>query len=226
VIPAYKILEQLPLLPIFYKLDIQGGKLLHAPCKRTVDFPISSGCNALLGFDHTGRLLGRKRQYPLLLQQFQQTSALQASESATSSFPVQQFAYSMGKLRSADSCTGLHNLLDQGYLFDRKLSTAETLLIFCCVHTIFLSLLYNSERLAPSPAKNHWFQKYFSPLYRIAVVLKSTKKKDILIRRNDKPLILAYNQLLKIGKHLLLMLFRGVVKEPHPSRIDDHEVGL
>jgi hypothetical protein len=71
--------------------------------------------------------------------------------------------------------------------------------------------------MAQCPAKNDRFQNNFSPLPRIAAVFRSTKKADILFRRNDISAIQTYNQLHKMNNYLLLMLFRVVVKEPHPS---------
>jgi hypothetical protein len=80
--------------------------------------------------------------------------ALQALESATGAFPVEQFAHCVGKLGTADPAAGFYNLLDQHQFFAGKRATAKSLLISCWMHTIVLSLWYHSEPMAPSPAKN------------------------------------------------------------------------
>jgi len=162
VVPAQKLTEQIALLPALNQLDIQGGKLLHAAGKPAMNLPRFGGRNKLSGGARCTWLFIRKRQNSLAFQPLQKITALPGFEFAAGALPFQQFAYRVGQFKSADSATGLYNLLNQRYLFCGNFSTAEPLLICRCLHAIVLSLLLRSRTMVACPAKNGHSRKKLS----------------------------------------------------------------
>jgi hypothetical protein len=170
VIPAYKILENLALLPGLYQLDLQGQICAYSAGKLCPGWPLSRWRDVSpRPFLWSGLLTLRKLQKPLVFQTSQKLQTLACFESALYTPPLQQFAHRVRKLRSADPGTSLDHFLDQAKLFAGKFPTAESLIFSCGDHARPPLQFSHSKELEQGPEENDNFRKkYWSSLFQIA----------------------------------------------------------
>jgi hypothetical protein len=160
VIPADKVLENLPLFPTLYQLHIQG--------QIRTDTAGQSGPGCIVcrrrnvpprAFPRSGLLTLWKLQKPPAFQPLQQIQTLAGFEPPICPPPIQQFAHRVRKLGSADSYTRLDHFLDQAKLFAGKFPATESLIVSCGDHAHPPLPFFHSKEMEQDPAENDHFQK-------------------------------------------------------------------